>query len=70
MIRGGAAADPRRMPAPAPAALSAELARALAIELDAALAADPEVDELAFLPSTAPTDVFGRDVTRHPPAGP
>ena len=49
------------------ASMSREAAERLALELDAALAADPLVDELAFLPSASPADVFGPNEATHPP---
>ena len=48
------------------ASMSREAAERLALELDAALAADPLVDELAFLPSASPADVFGPNEATHP----
>jgi hypothetical protein len=41
--------------------------RALALELDAALANDPLVDELAFVPSATMADLFGPNARTHPP---
>ena len=41
--------------------------RALALELDAALTNDPLVDELAFVPSATPADLFGSNARTHPP---
>ena len=41
--------------------------RALALELDAALANDPLVDELAFVPSATLADLFGPNARTHPP---
>ena len=49
----------------APPDLSSPSSR-LALELDAALAADPLVDELAFVPRASPADVFGPDPATHP----
>jgi protein prenyltransferase alpha subunit repeat containing protein 1 len=49
------------------ASMPPEVAERLALELDAALAADPLVDELAFLPSASPADVFGPNEATHPP---
>jgi|AntAceMinimDraft_1070359.scaffolds.fasta_scaffold26640_2 hypothetical protein len=63
-------AEVRRM-AVGSGAEPSSVAVALAVELDAALAADPLVDEIAFLPSASPDDVFGPPSRGgHPPVNP